>query len=186
MLLIIVGMPCAGKTTALEVCEEMGAVTVSSGNVIREEIERRGVEYNEETDREVAAEFHREGKEEELMRRVLEKVRDELEDGIGDSFVAIEGLRAVGQVEFLEEETGVESTVVAVEASFEERVDRCLVRERFPGEDEEYIRSRDEVEKERGLDELIENADYHLDTTDMTIEEFRDEFKKLVDKLREM
>ncbi|QQG39552.1 MAG: AAA family ATPase [Candidatus Aenigmatarchaeota archaeon] len=179
MLVVIVGMPCSGKTTALDVCKELGADPVSSGDVVREEIEKRGLPYTEETDRDVAGWFHEKGRERVLVQRVLARLKSNPKT----DFVAIDGLRDVVQLKILEELAGVKPVVISVEAPFGERLRRCLLRKRFEEEDKAYLLSRDEVENARGLGRLISKADHAFDTEGMDEATFRREFGKFIRKL---
>lgn len=178
MLLVIVGMPCSGKTTALDVCRELGAKTVAAGDVIREEITRRGLPYDERTDREVSGLFHGKGRERVLVERVLEKAGGDPKK----NFVAVDGFRSVEQLNILQKKTGTKPIVIALDAPFEDRLKRCLLRHRFPNETETYLRSRDNVEKERGLADLLEHAAYRFSTGGMDEATFRREFKEFLQK----
>lgn len=173
MLLLIVGMPCSGKTTALDVCRSLGARILSSGDVVREEIARQGLPYNERTDRDVAGWFHEKGRERLLVERVLVKVGGDPQR----QFIALDGLRSAVQLRHLQEMAGVKPVIVALEASPEERLKRCLSRHRFPHETKAYLLSRDETERERGLEGLIKLADYRFNTNGMDEKTFRKEFK---------
>ena len=94
MLILIVGMPSSGKTTAARILGEMGFSVASTGDVIREEIKRRGLPYTKENDRKVADWFHEEGREKIVIDRLLKKVSGEK--------IVIEGLRDPKQLKELE------------------------------------------------------------------------------------
>ena len=46
VIIVVVGRPASGKTTVLEMIEKMGFSIASTGDIIRDEIERRGLQYN--------------------------------------------------------------------------------------------------------------------------------------------
>ncbi|MBI4017909.1 MAG: AAA family ATPase [Candidatus Aenigmarchaeota archaeon] len=179
MIIVIVGMPCAGKTTALSVCKELGARAVASGDIVRDEIAVRGLPYNERTDREVAGIFHEAGGERVLVERVLERAGGNPKKDL----IVIDGLRSAVQLKELKRMTGVKPVVIAIEASFEQRLKRCVRRHRFAHEDKAYLTSRDKVEGQRGLAELLAKADYKFDTEGMNEVTFKREFKAFVEKM---
>ncbi len=59
-VVVFVGMPGAGKSTAAErLAKRVGTIKLSTGDVIRKTIAARGLEYTEVNDRAVAEEFAR-------------------------------------------------------------------------------------------------------------------------------
>ena len=174
-IIVIVGMPGAGKTTMAEVAREMGATVVNTGDIIRDEIKKRGLPYNKDNDRKIAVWFHEKGRESLLISRVLEKIND------GD-FVVIEGLRSPSQLFELQKKTGTKPVVVAVEASFENRHSREIRRHRFEKETEKYLTERDRLEISHGLGRLIKMADYTI-KNNSTLREFEQNVRVLLKNL---
>lgn len=172
MLLVIVGMPSSGKTTAAKILEKTGFSVVSTGDVVREEIKARGLPYTKENDREVADWFHEEGRETLVIKRLLDKVRGER--------VVIEGLRDPKQLKELENSTGEIPVVIAIKANFEARWKRELDKRRFSDITKEDLEKRDNAELRLGEGELIEKADYTIDSTNLTNEELGEELEKIL------
>ena len=110
MMVVIVGAPASGKTTAVEEFKKMGFSVCSSGDIIREEIKNRGLPYNKKNDRKIAEWFHKEGREKLLVERALKKVKGKK--------IAIEGLRSPSQLKELEKQTGERPIIIAVKADF--------------------------------------------------------------------
>ena len=196
MLIVIVGMPCSGKTTALEVCKKLGARTVASGDIVRDEIRRRGLPYNKITDRDVSGMFHEKGGERLLIERVLERVGGVRKARLSamskpagfahdpaKDFIAIDGLRDVEQLQELERRTKVKPMVIRLDASFDVRLRRCIGRHRFTDESRAYLKSRDDVEKRRGLGEMMKRADLVFDTEDFNEAQFRKAFESFLKTL---
>ncbi len=175
MLIVIVGKPASGKTTAVETLGELGFSTASTGDVIRDEIKRRGWKYNKKNDAKIGNWFHRGNRESLVVKRLLKKTK-------GDK-IALEGLRDPRQLKELKKQTGEEPVIVAVKADFEERVRRVKERERFEAETKKYLKQREKRELSQGEGELINKADYVIDNTNLTIEEFRDKIKSLGRKI---
>ena len=63
-IIFIVGMPGSGKSVFKEKANEMNIPVFSSGDIIREEIKKRKMEYNENNDLEIARWFNEDGREE--------------------------------------------------------------------------------------------------------------------------
>ena len=176
MLILIVGMPSSGKTTAAQILGKMGFSVASTGDVIREEIKRRGLPYTKENDRKVADWFHEEGREKIVIDRLLKKVSGEK--------IVIEGLRDPKQLKELERRTGKKPVIIAIKSSFESRLKRELAKRRFLDETEEDLRKRDEAELRLGEGELIKMADYAIDNTNLTKEELKKKLKKILQTIK--
>jgi len=177
MIIVIVGKPASGKSTAAEALKEMGFSVASTGSVIRDEVRRRGLEYNKENDAKMGEWFHQDNRESLVIKRLLKKVS-------GDK-IALEGLRDPSQLEELKKNVRDEIVIIAVDADFEERARRLGKRARFTEETEDYLKSREEREFRHGELKFIEKAHYKIDNTDLTIDEFKEEVKKLANKLLE-
>ena len=75
-LILIVGLPGSGKSTVADFLKnKFNAVIVHSGDIIREEIKRRGWEYNPKTDALIAHWFHTGGRERLVVERVWIKIK---------------------------------------------------------------------------------------------------------------
>jgi len=165
MLILIVGMPSSGKTTAAQIFEEMGFSVASTGDIVREEIKSRDLPYTKENDREVADWFHEGDREALVIERLLDKVK-------GDKIV-IEGLRSDEQLYKLEEKTEKVPVIIAIKASFESRLKRELAKKRFTDMTREDLEKRDMAEMRLGEGELMEKANYIIDNTNLTKEELK-------------
>lgn len=175
MLILIVGMPSSGKTTAAQIFEDIGFSIASTGDIVREEIKNRDLPYTKENDREVADWFHEGGREALVIERLLDKVK-------GDKTV-IEGLRSDEQLHKLEENTEKVPVIIAIKASFESRLERELAKKRFPDMTRKDLEKRDMAELRLGEGELIEKADYTIDNTNLTKEELKEELKKILEDI---
>ncbi len=173
MIIILVGLPSSGKSFAAEMLGRMGFYTVSSGDIIREEIRQRGMEYSKETDRKMADWFYKEGREPLIVERLLEKA---------ESNLVIEGLRSVEDIEELKRRNK-KFVIIAIESSFDSRLEREKKRERFPGFSKKDLEERDMAELRLGVGKLMKMADYVIDNTNLTKEELR---KKLIDVLEDI
>ncbi|MBU3904751.1 MAG: nucleoside monophosphate kinase [Nanoarchaeota archaeon] len=159
-IILIVGLPGSGKTYAVDfVKKKLGAKTIHSGDIIREEIERQGLKYSPTADAAVAHWFHQYGREAVLVQKVFEKIVRSRK-----KLIIVEGFRDIDQLQVLEDLLDHKVSVITIKCNFKTRLKRELERGRF-GKDEtkEYIKNRDISEKHRGLERLIRQAKYKID-----------------------
>lgn len=168
----VVGMPASGKTEAAEVAREEGVPVVSMGDVIREEVELRGLEPTDKNMGRVGVALREKEGDDAVARRCASEIRNK-----DASVVLVDGVRSADEAEFFREEFGEDFVLVAVEAPFETRLKR--VRERGRSDDADAadeLRERDERELGYGMGEAIEEADVTIQN-DGSLEEFREEFR---------
>lgn len=159
MLVCITGMPGSGKTTVAKIIrKDFSARIFSTGDVIRDEIKRRGLKYTPENDKKVAVWFHS-GREALLIARLCRKIKK-----CKNKIIVIEGLRAEAEPELIEKFLKAKPVIIAVNAGFAIRHKREFARKRFvfDRETEMYLRERDARELKYGLDKLIKSADYKI------------------------
>ncbi len=172
MLILLVGLTSSGKSTAAEILREMGFSVASTGDVIREEIRNRGLEYDKKNDLEVSKWFN-EGREELVVRRLLHM--------LSGKRMALDGIRSPEMLEKLEETAGERPVIVAIKADFDSRFRRECERKKFVGFTREDMRKRDNTHLGMGTRELMEKADFTIDNTNLTKEELRRELKGIVE-----
>jgi len=177
-LVVIVGLPGSGKSTVAEfIKKEFNADIVHSGDIIREEVKRRGLEYTPENDAIIADWFNAtEEGERLLVQRVWNKIKESEKD-----LIVVEGFRATENIKILEEIAKIKPFVIAVTASFNVRVQRELKRGRFGKEEsKKYLKLREEQEKGHGVEDLIECAGYTIDNSELSIEETNAKISKII------
>lgn len=168
----VVGMPASGKSEAARLARDEDVPVVTMGDVIRDEVERRGLEPTDENMGRVATALRDEEGDDAVARRCVEEIR--AHDG---STVLVDGLRSDEEADYFRDEFGEGFTLVAVEAPFETRLER--VRDRDRDDDmatADELRDRDERELGYGMGEAIENADVRI-RNDGSLGEFRDGFR---------
>lgn len=162
-------MPASGKTLVAEVAKEMGIFTLSTGDIVREETQRRDMTYNEMNERKVAEWFHEHGRERELMRRIIDKI---IQANHPDPIV-LEGLRSPEQINELKKRLwGEKISIIAVHASPRVRWERERIRPRFDHKGYVDTKLRDRTELSHGLGDLIAMADYVI-VNDKSLREFK-------------
>lgn len=146
-------MPGAGKSTAAEALVEKGWARVVMGDVIREEIKRRGLEPDSKNTGEVMRLLRRERGESAIAQLCLEAVGK-----TGSSKVVVDGIRSMAEVRTFREKADV--LLVAVHASPKRRY--ALLKERGRSDDplsHEMFLARDDRELGVGIGEAIAMAD---------------------------
>jgi len=179
-IIIIVGLPGSGKTLAAEVIKKnFNAETFKSGDIIRDEVKRRGLKYTPENDSKIAHWFNVNGRERLLSKRLWKKIRKS-KKGI----IVIEGFRAPEHLKYLEEDSKQKPTVIFIKSTLEARARRGIKRKRFgKSESYTYYRQRDKLEKSHGIMETIKHADYTIDNSNLTKKQLESRVVKLVKKI---
>lgn len=176
LLLLITGMPGAGKSTILSVIAEQGYPTLLMGDVIREEAERVGLSPTPENVGKVAVEIrHREGAS-AVARRCIPKLKRLFAE---NRAVAVDGVRSLDEVEAFREEFK-KVLLIAVHASPQTRFRRFLTRNRSDDPRSwEVFRERDLRELGFGLGRAIAMADYVV-VNESSIDDLKAETRRLL------
>ncbi len=155
LVICLVGLPGAGKSTIAKIIKKNFSASVfETGDVIREEIKRRGLRYTKENDENVSRWFHA-GRERLIIRRTASKMK-----ASGSGIAVVSGFFAPEEYRML---SGTGMTVlIAIVADFRKRYMRELLRKRFASQTEKYLRERDRRELGEGLGKLLKAADYRI------------------------
>ncbi len=176
-ILCVIGMPGSGKTIVSDKAKQLGIFTLTTGDIVREEMQRQGIIYTEKNEREMSEWFYKNRR--ELMRRIVDKITNA---GNPDPIV-IEGFRSPIQIQDLKDRLhGEKVSILAIHTSPELRWNREKERPRYDGKGYRNIKERDKMEIEMGLPELIAMAD-NMIVNDGSLTEFRTTVK---DKLIEL
>ena len=160
MILCVIGMPASGKSFAAKlIAKKYGAAMVTSGNVIRDEVKRRGLPYTKKSDEKVAEWFHA-GREYLVVRRAWNKIKDRK-----NRIFVIEGFRSLKEVKLLSKLAKQSVIVIEVHPPQKIRALRASKRHRFRDNYQGYIRLRDKNERKRGIGTLIKHADCRIDNS---------------------
>jgi len=157
LIVCIVGMPGSGKSLATKTIKnKFNAFVVSSGDIIRDEIRRRGLKYTPESDMKISHWFHIKGRERLIAARTCEKAKKSKK-----KIIVLEGFRSPNEVAQLKKLLGQKPAVIAIIAGFKTRYARLAGRKRFAVE-QKYLIARDKLELSHGLGQLIKKADYKI------------------------
>ena len=177
-LILIVGLPGSGKSFAASVIKKhFHAKVFETGDVIREEIKRRGWEYNPENDKKVRLWFHS-GRENLIVKRLWIKIKNEKE------IIVIDGLRSPKELAMLKKLYKGNIFLIKIKSSFRVRAKRSIKRGRFGKlESIKYLKERDKSELSElvGLKQLLKKADYTIDNSKLTKKQME---KRVVDLVK--
>ncbi|MFQ3308601.1 MAG: dephospho-CoA kinase [Candidatus Nanohaloarchaea archaeon] len=173
----VAGLPLSGKTTVAGKMQQNGFKKVDMGDVVREEMDKRGVPA-EETGDFVSALRKQNGMAAiaELTLPYVEEVLQENEK------VVISGMRSWMEKECFEKNLSEQLNIIAVWASRETRFERQEGRGR---EEDQVVKleERDEREIEHGAAKLITLADYLLVNEFDSLEGFEQEVENALQEL---
>ena len=167
-LVIITGMPGAGKSEVAQVFRDIGFQVIVMGDVIREELRKRGLEANPENTKTVMLDLREREGPAAIANRCLDGLRR-----VKSETVVVEGCRSVAELEVFEH-YAVAVTVLCIHSSPSTRFARLRQRGRDDAPPEwSTFRERDIREISVGLGGLIALSDIML-INESSIEALRD------------
>lgn len=164
-LIFITGLPGSGKSFAADMIRKhFHAKSFKPGDIVREEISRKGLDNTPENDMKMRLWFHR-GREHIIAKRLWRKIRNE------KGIVVIDGLRTPKHLSILKSLYKGQVIVIRMDSSFDKRSLRTIKRGRFGKlETSALLKSRDksETQKLKGLIRVMKRADYSIDNSNLT------------------
>ncbi len=154
----IVGMPGAGKSTAIEIGKQFAPIIVM-GDVVREETLTRGLEITPQNLGQMAQTLREEYGTDVIAQRCMEKIHR-----LPNQTVIIDGLRSQHEVKLFQSEF----SVIMVAISVEKELRHTWLRKRGRRDDSTQVKdieARDQREISFGILEVIKNADYTIQNT---------------------
>lgn len=153
-----------------------GITVINMGDVIREEVLRRGLEPTDVNTGGIGTELREKEGRDAVARRCVPKIR-----AAGEDFIAIDGVRSVPEVECFKKAFGDDFTLVSIDSGLDTRFMRVKARGRSDDmQDVSALQVRDGRELGWGMGEAMKIADLVI-TNNGTLEEFRDKIAALVD-----
>ena len=176
----IVGMSGSGKSEVSRVFEETGFIRIRFGDVTDEEIEKRGLELNEENERYIRELLRKEHGMSAYAKLNLPRI----DSALKRSDVVIDGLYSWEEYTLLKAYFGKDFWVVAVWASPKTRYAR-LVSRANRGLTPEEAASRDKAEIENtNKGGPIALADFTI-TNESSLEDLKREAERIITELRQ-
>jgi dephospho-CoA kinase len=181
--IVIAGMPGSGKTVFSDVAREMGFGVYVMGDVIREELVRRGLPITRDNMSLVAREMRVLHGEDIVARRIADKIfmdRCKLVSSDGCCHVVIDGARSISELDLFRRVFS-RVILVAIHASPRARFARLVSRGRDgdPRSWEDF-EMRDRFELSMGLGSLIALADIMIINEGIDLEDFRAKSREIL------
>ena len=177
LIIVTTGLPGSGKGTFATVAKELRIPVLVMGDVVRNEVMKRGLELTPENIRYVARQLRIEEGPVAVAKRIAERLRE-----MKECAVLIDGVRSMEEVKLFKEFGKV--VVISIEAPFEIRLNRILKRGRVDDVNEEELRKRDEMELSLGIARVMDQAEIIIENTS-TLDEFISKSKEvLIDLLK--
>jgi len=171
-IIAFVGMPASGKSEASHVVHNMGIDVINMGNVIREEVIRRGLEPTDANTGGVANDLRDKEGMDSVAKRCIPKIK-----AAGPDIVIVDGMRGIAEVECFKKVFGNEFTLISIDSPLEVRFARVQKRGRSDDmKNIDELLHRDEREMGWGMTEAIEIADVVIENT-AGLDEFRQKIK---------
>ncbi len=153
-IMIITGLPGSGKTTVSSYIREKGIPVFLSGDVIRDEMKRRGLEFNNRNSEMVASDIRKKYGMDYPTRKTGEKIKK-----VKAELVCVDGPRDVFEVRYLTKLGHV--ILLIVEAPEKIRYQRFANMKGYKRvKNYEEFKWRDSEELKRGMKELIETDEF--------------------------
>ncbi|WP_202318854.1 AAA family ATPase [Archaeoglobus neptunius] len=162
-VIAFVGYPLSGKSTAAEVARDLGIPVVVMGDVVREEVMRRGLELTDGNLGRVASELRQTEGMDAIAKRCIPRIREAAGE---KDVVVVDGIRGIAEIERFRKVFGDDFILIAIESPLEVRFERAKTRKRSDDVGRiEDLMERDRREESWGLKEAMEIADFTVENT---------------------
>jgi dephospho-CoA kinase len=178
-IIAFTGMPASGKSEAVQLAKDKGLPVIRMGDLVWEEIHRQGKALNDKNVGSVASSMRKEYGMDIWAKRTVEKIHSLKKS----SYLVIDGVRNMEEIEYFKKELGIDFFVIAIEAPDELRRKRAIARGRT--DDSKNLKDLEERDKREicwGLQKVIADADIVIPNNG-SIEQFRKKVLTVFDKL---
>ena len=116
-LIAFTGMPCSGKSEAVQIAKETNITVIRMGDEVWDETKKQGLELNDKNVGFVANQMREKHGKDIWAQRTIKRIKalDKIDR------VIIDGIRNVEEIYLLKKELGDDFTLIAVDASDENR-----------------------------------------------------------------
>lgn len=175
-IIAFVGMPASGKGEAAAAAMKMGYPVVNMGDVVREVVRLLGLKPTDENLGRTGTRLRQEEGPSAVARRCVPILRS-----LAADTAVVDGIRNIEEVELFKQEFKEDFILIAIQASFQHRLERIKKRGRSDDTlmDGEALRIRDERELGWGMGESIKAADRTIHN-DGTLEAFTRSVMQLI------
>ena len=178
-IIAFTGMPCSGKSEAVQIAKDKGFLILRMGDMVWEETKNQGLELNDKNVGKVANDMREKYGMDIWAQRTVKKIK-----AIGKKDqIVIDGIRNIEEINFFKKELSNDFVIIAIDASDELRKKRALSRGRK--DDSSNIKDFEERNKRElrwGLGKVITSADIVI-SNEGGIAEFKDKIRKVLDEI---
>jgi dephospho-CoA kinase len=173
------GMPCSGKSEAVEIASEMSIPVIRMGDMVWEEVKNRGLTLDEKNVGAIADEMRRDLGMDIWAKRTLKKISENKKS----KQIIIDGIRNTEEIDTFKENLGKDFLIIAITASDKTRQKRFLKRGRVDDSlNVQDLKDRDKRELKWGLGTVIASADIIV-PNENGMQEFKGEIKSILKKM---
>ena len=155
----VCGMPGSGKGEFARIIADNGIPVRSMGDMVRAEVERRGLTGSPTVFGEVAADLRAKHGDDILAKRLADEVSKLM---LVHPIVLIDGMRGTAEYAMFSSRWGANFTSIAIMANQDVRFERIQKRGRPEDGDRQQFQIREDRESGWGLNSLIAQADYSI------------------------
>jgi len=178
-IIAFTGMPCSGKTEAVEIAKTLGLPVIRMGDMVWEEVKKQGLELNDENVGAIADSMRKKQGKNIWAKRTIDKINSL---NITNKII-VDGIRNIEEVDLFKKELCNNFVLIAIIASDKVRKKRSLLRQRKDdSNDLRKIEERDKREIRWGIKDLISTADIII-SNEHSINDFRREVKKVLEQI---
>lgn len=178
-------MPGCGKSEAVRLAKERGIPVFRMGDVVWDEVKRRGLELSDKNVGTVATEERKALGYDIWAKRTIERIRQSTAGASKKpaKLILIDGLRGGAEVDAFKKEFGDSFILIAIHSPPKARLGRILSRKRDDDSASfEQFKGRDERELSWGLGNSIALAD-HMVINDGDLGKFQKDVDELLKRL---
>jgi dephospho-CoA kinase len=178
-IIAFAGMPCSGKTEAVQIAKEMNIPVIRIGDAVFEEVMNRGLPLDDKHVGSIADQMRKKIGKDIWAQRTLKKITSFKKL----NHIVIDGIRNIEEIETFKKELGKDFVLIAITSSDITRQKRFLHRGREDDSSNiQDLHDRDKRELSWGLGSVIASADIVV-PNEGDLQEFKDEIQKILDKI---
>ena len=168
-ILAFTGMPCSGKSVAVQIAKQHHIPVIRMGDAVWEETKKQGLPLNDTHVGAIANDMRSKFGKDIWAKKTVEKITAMKKT---DSLV-IDGIRNSEEIDYFKKHLGSNFIVIAIIASDETRKTRVLGRKREDdSSDVKDLEKRDKREIGWGLGKVIQESDIEI-VNEESMEEFQ-------------
>ena len=178
-IIAFAGMPFSGKSEAVKLAKEQEIPVIRMGDLVWDEIKKRGLELDDKNVGFVANEMRQRHGKNIWAKKTVEKIKVMNVK----KTVVIDGVRNLEEIDVFKKDLGEDFVVIAIDVSDNIRHKRAMNRDRKDdSKDIRKIKERDQRELGWGLGSLIASADIVV-SNEGNIDGFRKQVKDILEGL---